>query len=836
MAQIEFVVPEAVTNYFTNPRFGDGATTGLTLVGSAISSILTRARWGVYSVQVVTNGAAVNEGCYATVTFGAPGTSGNWAGSVYLRGAGTVRIRLRDNTNGVEVVSDEVALTDDRWTRVEVNGSFPAGVLDMRLYIETTIPQAVTFYVDGIQVESNSYVTTYTDGDRELELPPHDGFVYYKWNGVIHASTSNRSAECRTGGKTEVIENVDANLYITDMQGLGMPPIDLHLSQYATMDRARVEGWKTMPRVVNLHFFAKRLENTDVLCPASLNELHQQRQRLENIVKPDKSPNSQPLIMRYTDGFDARKVELFVHYEGGLEWSGDIRAPFLNDFVVRFLAADPYFYEDTQDVESLTGVVTLTDADYIIARVDGEWTEVGDADGNVYKIAVHPITGDIYAGGAFTTIDGVTANTNFIARWDGEAWNDLAGGGLNGEVRAIAFLADGNVLIGGGFTNIGVPAFNRMAEYDPVGDVYSTVGAQNGFDNKVYDFAVRDDGKVYTVGLFTNDSAAVVTYNFVALFDPVANTFATIGAGPGFDDSAFCASMDNDGSIVYIGGVFTTTNGGAANLLDSLTFYDPGDDSFNAMGTGLEAADDVIDILCTHDNRVYAVGEFTHIGFVDVGYVGVWNGMEWYPLGVEDDGFVLDGAGTSVRALHENYKNLLFIGGDIDGATGAPLYRGFGSWNRSRFQQWDLLMPTNHVYTIATRADDIWLGFNNNGSTLASEVFTIDNVGRTTTYPILEILGPCYLEWLENQTTGEIVRLDLDILAGERAVIDFRPWNRFVRSTLRSNVIKSILADSDELHILPGDNVMAIFCEDTSQDTEISLRWPIIHWGFDDLR
>jgi hypothetical protein len=309
-----------------------------------------------------------------------------------------------------------------------------------------------------------------------------------------------------------------------------------------------------------------------------------------------------------------------------------------------------------------------------------------------------------------------------------------------------------------------------------------------------------------------------------------------MGGGPGFDLGAFCASMDNDGSIVYIGGHFTTTNGGAANLLDSLTYYDPSDNSFNAMGTGLDAAEDVIDILCTHDNRVYIVTEADHVGYVDIGYVGVWNGREWYPLGAEGDGFTIDAAGTFPRCLEENYKNLLFIGGDIDGATGAPLYRGFGSWDRSRFQQWDLLMPTNHVYTIATRFDDIWLGFNNNGSTIASEVTTVENIGRTTTYPILEILGPCYLEWLENQTTGEIVRLDLDILAGERIVIDFRPWNHFIRSTVRSNVIKSILADSDGFSLIPGDNVIAIFCEDTTGDTDISLRWPIIHWSFDDLR
>lgn len=838
MAQIEFVVPEAVTNYFTNPRFGDGATTGLTAVGSALTSLLTRARWGVYSVRVVTNGAAANEGCYGTVTFAAPGTTDEtWAGSVYIRGAGTVRVRLLDNTNTVQFTSDEVLLNDTRWTRVDVHGGYPTACLDMRLYVETTTAEAVTFYVDGMQVEPNGYTTTYTDGDLELEIPQHQGDVYYKWNGVTNESTSSRSAECRLGGKTEEIENVDTDLYITNASGLGTAPVGLNVSEYAMIDGARVDGWKVNPRVVNIHFFAKRHINERVCYPADVSELHQQRQKLENIIKPDKAPNAQPFLMRYSDGRDSRKVEMYVHYEGGLEWTGDIRAPFFNDFMVRFLAVDPFAYEDTQDVHAPTGYETLADADYIVARIDGEWTEVGDADDNVHIIKVAP-NGDIYAGGAFTTIDGVTANTTFIARWDGTAWNSLGGAAnaLNGVVRAIDFLADGDVLLGGGFTNYGANPCNRMVRYDPGADTFSTVGAQNGFDNQVYDFAVRDDGKVYTVGLFADDSTATVTYNKTALYDPTANTFATMGGGPGLNNSAVCATMDNDGLIVYIGGLFTTTTGGAANLLDGVTYYDPGDNSFNAMGTGLNAVVTVYDMLCTHDNRVYAVGQFTHIGYVDANYVGVWNGREWYPLGVEGDGFTLEGGGTAVRCLEENYKNLLFIGGDIASATDSALYRGFGSWNRSRFQHWDLVMPTNHVYTIATKNDDIWIGFNDDGSSIAAEVFTVENIGKSTTYPVLEVLGPCYVEWLENQTTGEIVRLDLDILAGERVVIDFHPLNRFARSSIRSNVIKDVLADSDNLRLLPGDNVLAMFCEDTDSNTDISIRWPIVHWGFDDLR
>ena len=841
MAQIEFVVPEAVTNFFTNPRVGDGVT-GFTAVGSVRAAVLDRARWGNDSITVITFGAAVNEGVYATVVFGGGGAAaGAWSGSVYVRGAGTVRVRLLDNTNTVQYISDEQLLNDDRWIRMDVHGAIPAGSLDMRLYIETVGQEAVTFYVDGIQVEPNGYATTYVDGDRELEIPPHDGYTFFQWNGTRHASTSSRSADFRPGGKTEVIENVDARLFITDMDGTGMPPIDLHITQFASMDRAIVDSWKARPRVLNLHFFAHRDLAGNVCFPSDLSDLHEQRQKLETILKPDKALGAQPILMRYSDGHDSRKLEMFVYYDGGLEWSGDIRWPYMNDFTVRFLAVDPYWYEDTQDVATLTfGQEFLGDADFLVARIDGQWAEPGDTNGNVYKIAVHPISGDIYVGGAFTTIDGATPNTSRIARWDGAAWNSLGGAGniIDDTVRAIDFLVDGHVIIGGEFTNVGGAASHHITLYNPDADTFSTVGAAPGLDDDVYDFAVDDDGFVYVVGLFLQDSPSVVDYNHVVRYSPAANTFAAMGGGPGLDDDAVCCSMDKNGEDVYIGGIFTTTTGGAANLLDSLTMYDFSADDFLAMGTGIDAAEWVIDILVTHDNRVYAVGEFDHIGFVDVGNVGVWNGREWYPLGVEGDGFTIDGGGVFTRALHENYKNLLFIGGDIDGATDAPLYQGFGSWDRSRFQHWDLRLPTNHVFTIATKGDDIWIGFDNAGGVFIAEIFTVDNVGRTITYPTLEIEGPYYIQWLENQTTGQIVRLDLDIQDGETVIFDFAPWNRFVRSTHRGNVIKSILADSDEFHLLPGENVIAMFGLDADDElgTIISLRWPIVHWSFDDLR
>lgn len=72
--------------------------------------------------------------------------------------------------------------------------------------------------------------------------------------------------------------------------------------------------------------------------------------------------------------------------------------------------------------------------------------------------------GDLFVGGSFTTMDGLTVNQ--IARWDGIAWSAL-GNGLNNTVQAMA-VHDGSLFIGGLFTatSDGAQELLRIARWD----------------------------------------------------------------------------------------------------------------------------------------------------------------------------------------------------------------------------------------------------------------------------------------------------------------------------------------------------------------------------------
>lgn len=829
MGKLAILVPEYTDNIVENPRF-EYATTGYTQNGSVITRVLTRARFGRASCRVVTTGAVHNEGIYYSA---APGdTNEPYTGSVYVRGAGIVRVRLVDQTNTLEWSSEPKLITDDRWHRFSVKGVV-GGVAcaDLRLYVETAEKiQLVTFYVDGFDIENKHYATTYTDGDLELELDPHDGAPYFEWTGRRHASESFRTERYRPGGRiVDLTQGLDFNLFPTQSSGLGMPPVNLKVQQFLTQERVLVQGTRALPRSVQMTFWARKDEDTQVCSPASLNELHRAREALEAVIKPDRVWFDQPFLLRYKNNVEPMDLE--AYYEAGLEWSGDMRFPWHNSFGARFFCPNPYWKEDSQDILELTESQTVANADYILMRRNGEWQEMeGGADATVYDILAHS-SGLIYACGSFTTI-GAGGGARF-AVWDGEAWDDVVNDPDNGTVYCMAEMPNGDIIIGGTFTTINAVTFNRIAYYNFATDTWTQMGlgggANAGLNGQVNDIAVDMNGIVWIAGDFTQDANAQVL-NYVCSYDPVADTFSALTAAPGLEATAWAVEIDIDGLTVYFGGEFTDVFGGGGGTYDYVIKYDQATAAFAVMAEkGMD--NNVYVLKRTLDGRIYAGGLFTEAGEYDAQMLAMWNRKEWYPLGRSDDG-----ANNTVWDIFITNKGEVLFGGQLTAVTGSTLARRIGSWNGTRFSHLDIVFPgAATVHAIAVQGDDIYVGFSTSGNAVASEIHTAINNGTAHSWPILDVFGPARLEWLENQDTGAIIKLDLDIQADEQVFIDFRQGRLKAYSFFRGNVIEGILADSDvgEFCLLPGENTIAFLAEDTDEGTEITLRWPVLHWSFD---
>ena len=73
------------------------------------------------------------------------------------------------------------------------------------------------------------------------------------------------------------------------------------------------------------------------------------------------------------------------------------------------------------------------------------------------------LSGNLYAGGYFTTAGGVSVN--YIAKWDGTNWSSL-GTGMSSTVTALAFDLSGNLYASGDFTTAAGAPVNRIAKLD----------------------------------------------------------------------------------------------------------------------------------------------------------------------------------------------------------------------------------------------------------------------------------------------------------------------------------------------------------------------------------
>lgn len=840
MGKLLIIDPLATVNQITNPSV-EKTLTNWNQVSAVQTRSLEQARFGRASVKLVTNGILAAEGTrydHATTDSDTPVTV-----SVYVRGpaGGQVRLRWLDTGNGLEFRSQAVELQNEFWQRLVVTGHLgPGAAGTIEIFVETPDDvQAITFFTDALQLELLGFVTTYVDGDIELALPSHKGEPFFEWEGEFHASASSRSDQFRLGGRfIELSEGLAPELWYTVASGLGMPPLRALMTSFVDQDVAEYQRSIPLPRVLQITFWASKLleEKVQREGSANLQPLHRAREALERIVKPDLVMESQPSLLRYVDG--SAPMDLLAIYESGLEWDGDLRFPFNDNFATRFLCPDPLWRQDTQDVCELSPESSFASSG-LVARIDGEW-QSHDADGDaVNVVAVHPQTGEVYVGGDFTEMDG---NADCIRMCifspDGSSVRGVNLGGVlkgidDGEVLAFAFLADGSVVVGGSYTTIDGTTFNRIGLYDPVTDTFSTMGGDPGLDGTVRGLAAALNGDAYVGGDFIATATGTTTLNRFAVWEFFPNTFAAVGSGPGVNATVFDVIIDFDGIGAFLAGAFTAEVGGPALSLKRVAEFD-GFSTYTQMGLdGSEGT--VLKLARARDGDVYAAGEFTNIGFSDVEKVAVFNRVDWLPLGQADAG-VTGGDAVWVAAAPDG--RILFSG-DFDAATGIKF--GFinqlAFWNGTVFGSADIKLPGSPTArTVVFNGKDIWVGgdWTDLFATEAAALHICTNNGKAHAGPIFEVLGPADLVVLENQTTAQVLQMEFEIKAGETLRLDLRRGLQKAISDWRGNILQDLLPDSDDFVLNPGDNRIAFWARFFDGDSEYSLHWQGANWSFDD--
>jgi hypothetical protein len=255
-------------------------------------------------------------------------------------------------------------------------------------------------------------------------------------------------------------------------------------------------------------------------------------------------------------------------------------------------------------------------------------------------------SGNVYAGGSFTSIGGVAVSR--VGMWDGLAWSAM-GAGLGAAPLMMRVDNDGNVIAVG---NLLPPT-----EWD--GESWSAIAG--------YPDATARDVAFFGSVMYVAGTTGVHRYE--------SGSWTTIGTFTGSRKYCAALAIDSVGNL-YVGGNINQINGDA---VANVAMWDGA--AWIGLGTGFtEAFINVWSIAVDSTDNVYFSGDFTVVDGVPINSIAKWNGTAWSAVGsveaycvtvtvdANDDvwtgGYWYDDEADSVRRLDGN--DFVKVGGDAD--------------------------------------------------------------------------------------------------------------------------------------------------------------------------
>lgn len=270
-------------------------------------------------------------------------------------------------------------------------------------------------------------------------------------------------------------------------------------------------------------------------------------------------------------------------------------------------------------------------------------------------------SGDFLIGGAFTSINEMTANR--IVRLNPDGTTDAsfsAGTGFDNLVESIEAVGDGSgdVYVAGSFTNYNGSAANRIARLRPDGSMAPGFNPGVGFDAAVMGAALAPDGShdLYLIGDFLNYAGGSSAY--IARITPTGAVAPGFTVGIGFNGStrAIAVAQDGTGDII-VGGNFTTFKGSGRVRLARINSAG----TLTAFAVGAGANGTVRAAYGDSAGRVYAGGDFTTYQGSSINRI-----VRLLGTGAVDTDFVYgNGLDASAQAMELNVDGRLHVAGDF---------------------------------------------------------------------------------------------------------------------------------------------------------------------------
>ncbi|MFK7924366.1 MAG: PKD domain-containing protein [Bacteroidia bacterium] len=217
-----------------------------------------------------------------------------------------------------------------------------------------------------------------------------------------------------------------------------------------------------------------------------------------------------------------------------------------------------------------------------VAQYDGSTVAAvgqGVIGGQVYKVAIDPLTGHAYFGGSISNCrqsDGSTVLVSRLAKWDGMQWsqgdafaNDQ---GFN-AIRDMEFAADGTLYLGGDFTTIKGETVNHIARWNPT---YGIAGFGQGFNRlntggNIIAKIMLADSSMYVGGNFYSAGAGQSTgiARYLLKDDPLAGQIS-VKLGP---DTTSCGTLTLDAGNAGANFVWNTGDQSQSLMVSQTGWY-----------------------------------------------------------------------------------------------------------------------------------------------------------------------------------------------------------------------------------------------------------------------
>ncbi len=363
---------------------------------------------------------------------------------------------------------------------------------------------------------------------------------------------------------------------------------------------------------------------------------------------------------------NAAAVDMADGHDTG--WNPDVSASVKS---VTLDGSTVYLGGDFNGADAINGSLTrnyaaAVDATNGLAR---SWNP--DLDNEVDTLTA--IGGSIVAGGTFSSADvqyrknaaAIDANTGAVSAWN----PDVAG-----QVNALA-VSGNTVYLGGAFT--GSDAVNGSATRDYAAAVDANSGLVTAWNpnlNGQVSALTVSRGAVYMGGDFTSvensTGAGIVTRNDAAAVDPVSGD--DTGWNPNLNDSVLAVAVS--GNVVYLGGAFTTANGGTAR--NHAAAVDATNGNVTAWNPNASAN---VDAIVASGGTVYLGGGFTSIenasgtGPVTRNYAGAVDATLGYDSGWDPDVATTSGGDVDGLALS---GDTVYLGGTFSSLGGGTTRNG----------------------------------------------------------------------------------------------------------------------------------------------------------------